>query len=207
MVKGLIFDLDGVLVDTVPTHFAAWTRMFHEYGYAFDENIYRDRVDGRLRLDGARAVMLDHSEAEVSEAADLKNSYYLEMIDSGQFVVLEPAANYVRACKRAGHKLAAASSSANVTYILEKAGILEEFDVVLGGHQVEQGKPHPEIFLKAADGLGLPVADCIVFEDSESGVKAARAGGFYCVGIVAEDSEADLSEADIIVPSVADFQL
>ena len=205
--KGLIFDLDGVLVHTIPTHFAAWARMFHEYGYAFDKKVYRDLVDGRLREDGTRAVMHDQADAIVKEAATLKNKYYLEMIENGEFVVFESATKYVRACKAAGHKLAAASSSANVRYILEKAGTLECFDVVIGGHQVTKGKPNPEIFLKAAADLGLPLEQCIVFEDSESGVEAAKNGGFFCVGVVDNESEADLSRADTIVASVADYRV
>lgn len=206
-VKGLIFDLDGVLVDTIPTHFAAWSQMFHEYGYAFDQVVYRDLVDGRLRLDGARAVMVDHSEEVIIHAANQKNAYYLNMIENGKFVVFEQATAYLERCKKAGHKLAAASSSANVTYILEKAGIIDLFDVVLGGHQVTYGKPHPEIFTKAAMQLNLPISDCIVFEDSEFGVKAAHDGGFYCVGVSDDTNDADLSLADVVVSSIADFPL
>ena len=206
-IKGLIFDLDGVLVDTVPTHFEAWSQMFTEYGYAFDQAIYREHVDGRLRRDGARAVMVDHSEDEIVEASDRKNEYYLERIRAGQFVVFEAAADYVRACKKAGLKLAAASSSANVRYILEKADLIDEFDVVLGGHQVTKGKPDPEIFVSAAAQLGLSVDECVVFEDSEFGVRAAKDGGFFCVGVADETNHADLSLADTIVASVADFSV
>ena len=81
--KGVIFDLDGVLVDTVPLHYAAWHRMFTEYGYAFDEKIYREKVDGRPRLDGVRGVMHDVGPAQVTEAGDRKQAYYLEMIAAG----------------------------------------------------------------------------------------------------------------------------
>lgn len=203
--KGLIFDLDGVLVDTVPTHFEAWAQMFHEYGYDFDHAVYREHVDGRLRRDGARAVMVNHSEAEIIEASDRKNDYYLQRIRSGQFVVFEAAIQYVRTCKKAGFKLAAASSSANVRYILEIAGILDEFDVVLGGNQVTKGKPDPEIFTLAALQLGLAVNECVVFEDSEFGVRAAKAGGFFCVGVADESNDANLSLADTIVASVSDY--
>lgn len=205
--KGLIFDLDGVLVDTVPTHFEAWAQMFGEYGYAFDHTVYREHVDGRLRRDGARAVMVNHSEDEIIEASNKKNEYYLERIRSGQFVVFDAAVEYVKACKEAGYKIAAASSSANVRYILKKADIIDYFDVILGGDQVSKGKPDPEIFTTAASSLGLPVDQCVVFEDSEFGVRAARDGGFFCVGVADEHNDADLSLADTIVPSVAEFRL
>lgn len=205
--KGLIFDLDGVLVHTIPTHYAAWSRMFHEYGYAFDKKIYRDLVDGRLRFDGARAVMRDKTDEIVTEAANKKNRYYLEMIKQGEFTVFEEAVTYVRQCKAQGFKLAAASSSANVKHILEIVGILDYFDVVIGGHQVAKGKPNPEIFLKAARELNIPIDNCIVFEDSESGVQAAKNGGFFCVGVLDAENSADLSHADIIVSSVSEMNV
>jgi beta-phosphoglucomutase family hydrolase len=205
--QGLIFDLDGVLVHTIPTHYAAWARMFHEYGYDFDIKIYRDLVDGRLRFDGARAVMRDQTDATVTEAANKKNRYYLEMIEQGEFKIFEEAVKYVRMCKAQGYKLAAASSSANVRHILEKIEILDCFDVVIGGHQVTHGKPNPEIFLKAASELKIPVENCIVFEDSESGVQAAKNGGFYCVGVLDDENVADLTHADIIVSSVSEMRI
>ena len=206
-IRGLIFDLDGVLVDTVPTHFAAWSRMFHEYGYKFGKREYRELVDGRLRLDGARAVMQDLDEDAIEEAATKKNGYYLDAIDRGEYKIFDTAVSCVREFARQGYSLAAASSSANVRHILDQVGILEEFKIVVGGRDVVFGKPDPEIFLTAAQGLGLQPAECIVVEDAESGVKAAKAGGFYCYGLAHEDDEADLSMADEIIRSLDEIDL
>lgn len=206
-IKGLIFDLDGVLVDTVPAHFAAWKRMFEEYGYEFGKAEYRRLVDGRPRFDGARAVMTRHSENDVKTAADKKNDYYVEMIDRGEFRVFDAAVTLVRKCQSEGYGLAAASSSANVRAVLEKAKLLDAFPVVIGGDDVEKGKPNPDIFLTAASGLGLAVDECIVIEDSSSGVEAAKHGGFYCVGLVHEDHESELTAADCIVSSLAEINL
>ncbi len=180
--NGLIFDLDGVLVDTVPAHYEAWRRMFTEYGYTFGPREYRTQVDGLRRFEGARAVMHDAPKERVAQAADRKNRYYLEMIEQGQFKILETSVRFVRQCEERGLRLAAASSSVNVRYILDKAGILDAFAQVIGGDDVENGKPDPEIFLSAAEGLGVPVRECVVFEDAASGVLAAKRGGFYCVG-------------------------
>lgn len=210
--KGLIFDLDGVLVDTVPAHFAAWKRMFEEYGYVFGKKEYRDLVDGRPRFDGARAVMSRHSDAEIKEAADTKNAYYVAMIDRGEFSVFEEAVALVRECQSRNIKLAAASSSANVRTVLEMAGLLDAFPVVIGGDDVERGKPHPDIFLNAANGLELDVDECVVIEDSSSGVEAAKAGGFYCIGLVHDHSESlhdveALPNADRIVSSLSELDI
>ncbi len=205
--KGLIFDLDGVLVDTVPAHFAAWKRMFEEHGYEFGKAEYRRLVDGRPRFDGARAVMTRHSENEVRTAADKKNDYYVEMIERGEFRVFDAAVHLVRQCQSEGYGLAAASSSANVWAVLEKAGLLDAFPVVIGGDDVENGKPNPDIFLAAASGLGLEVDECIVIEDSSSGVEAAKNGGFYCVGLLHEDHESELTAADCVISSLAEIDI
>ena len=191
-IKGLIFDLDGVLVDTVPTHYRAWEKMFHEFGYEFGRKEYLTLVDGRLRLDGARAVMTDVDEETLIARADKKNDYYLEAIDRGEFNIFESALKKVREFHAQGYKLAAASSSANVRHILETIGILDLFETVIGGPDVVNGKPHPEIFLTAASGLGLPVEECVVIEDAESGVAAAKAGGFYCFGLQHLNDSSDL---------------
>ncbi len=206
-IKGLIFDLDGVLVDTVPAHFRAWTRMFNEYGYEFGTKDYRSLVDGRPRFDGARAVMNRHSDSEVRKAADKKNDYYVEMIERGEFQVFDAAIALVRQCQALGLKLAAASSSANVRAVLEKANLIDAFSVVVGGDEVERGKPNPDIFLTASNGLGLSIDECIVIEDSSSGVEAAKRGGFTCIGLLHDDHDEELAGADIVVSSLADLSL
>lgn len=206
-IKGLIFDLDGVLVDTVPAHFAAWKRMFEDHGYLFGKTEYRELVDGRPRFDGARAVMSRHSDVEVKRAADMKNDYYVDMIERGEFRVFDEAVALVRQSQSRGLKLAAASSSANVRTVLQKADLLEAFSVVIGGDDIERGKPHPDIFLTAAEGLGLDVEECVVIEDSTSGVNAAKAGGFYCVGLVLDAQSESLPAADRIINSLNELDV
>jgi beta-phosphoglucomutase len=206
-IKGIIFDLDGVLVDTVPTHFSAWHRMFQEYGYEFGKREYRRLVDGRPRFEGARAVMSNHTDQEIREAANKKNDYYVEMIEQGEFKVFDAAVTLIHQCQLNGYRLAAASSSANVRTVLEKAGLLDAFSMIVGGDDVENGKPSPDIFLTAAKGLGLAVDNCIVIEDSVFGVQAAKNGGFYCVGLMHEDDGAELQEADEIISSLTELNI
>jgi beta-phosphoglucomutase len=206
-IKGIIFDLDGVLVDTVPTHFSAWRRMFQEYGYEFGKREYRRLVDGRPRFEGARAVMSNHTDQEIREAANKKNDYYVEMIEQGEFQVFDAAVTLIQQCQIKGYGLAAASSSANVRTVLEKAGLLDAFSMIVGGDDVENGKPSPDIFLTAAKGLGLAVDKCIVIEDSVFGVQAAKNGGFYCVGLMHEDDGAELQEADEIISSLTELNI
>lgn len=205
--KGIIFDLDGVLVDTVPTHFKAWHQMFTEYGYSFDFADYRNLVDGRPRFDGARAVMINHSDAEVREAAGRKNAYYLDLINRGEFVVFEAASRLVEACRGRGIALATASSSVNVNEVLEKAGIRAAFSAVVGGDDVARGKPAPDIFLAAAGKLGLQPNECAVIEDSVFGIEAAKAGGFRCVWLAPDRASGDQSYADLVLSSLDKLSL
>lgn len=205
--KGLIFDLDGVLVDTVPAHYSAWNRIFAEYGYEFGPRKYREQVDGLRRFEGARAVMCDAPMERIAQAADLKNQYYLELIEQGQFNIFESSVQFVRQCQERGFRLATASSSGNVGYILQKAGISDAFTFVIGGDEVVNGKPDPEVFLAAAKGLGVSVRECVVFEDAASGVLAAKRGGFYCVGVRDNDVSGDLALADEIVATLAAINL
>jgi beta-phosphoglucomutase len=205
--QSLIFDLDGVLVDTVSAHYESWDRVFTRYGHEFGPRIYREKIDGTRRNDAVRAIMRDAPPDLVKEAGDLKNRIYLELIDAGKFGVFESSVRFVRQCQNLGFRLATASSSSNVRYILGKAGILDAFSVVLGGDDVANGKPHPEVFLTAAGKLGSPVEECVVFEDATAGVQAAKSGGFYCVGVRDGGDLSDLALADEIVATLGDVDI
>lgn len=205
--RGMIFDLDGVLVDTVPAHIESWRLAFAEFGVGFDASTYRQKVDGLRRIDAARAIMPQASPRQLAEVANIKGRSYLELIGEGRLSVFEDSVRFVRHCAEGGLLLATASSSENVRSILRHAELLDAFQVVVGGDDVQRGKPDPEPFLTAAGGLGLPAGDCIVFEDAAAGVQAAKAGGFYCVGICRSDICGDLALADEVVSSLGDIEL
>ncbi|KPJ67239.1 MAG: hypothetical protein AMJ43_05045 [Coxiella sp. DG_40] len=182
--RGAIFDLDGVIVDTVPLHFAAWKRLFEEtFNISFDMETYEDKVDGKPRLDGIRAVLPNLPEKEVIKAGELKQRYYLELLRSGEIKKFDEAFRLIKELKKHHILLSAASSSKNTKEILTKVSLIDDFIVIIDGYDIKQGKPHPEIFLKAAKGLKLKPKECIVFEDSMAGVEAAKNGDFICVGI------------------------
>ena len=201
-IQGVIFDVDGVLVDTVPLHYRAWERMFTERGFEFDQLIYRQRVDGKNRAEGVRSVMVDATEEEVEAAGAQKQAYYLQELDTTSLEPYPDAKQFLAAVEDAGLHVAAASGSANAPQVLEKIGILDRFEAVVTGAEISSGKPNPEIFLTAADRLGLTSAQCVVFEDSEAGITAAKKGAFLSVGVAREGNSGLLREADLVVSSL-----
>jgi beta-phosphoglucomutase len=203
--RGFIFDLDGVLVDTVPAHIQAWSRTFREFGYAFTPELYETKIDGRPRLEALRDTMIGLDPSELAQAADIKNNYFLRNIDNGLFKPFESSNRFVLRWRGRGIRMAAASSSVNVKSILGKIGLADSFDVIIGGDDVAAGKPDPEAFLKAARDMELDARDCIVFEDASVGVLAAKRGGFFCVGVHRYGDVLRLAGADLIVSDLEEI--
>jgi beta-phosphoglucomutase len=204
--RGFIFDLDGVLVDTVPAHIQAWGRTFNEFGYPFTAELYERKIDGRTRLEALRDTMPGLPPDELARAAEIKNNYFLRNVDDGHFNLFESSNRFVFRWRARGMRMAAASSSVNVKSILEKVGLAEAFDAIVGGDDVKAGKPDPEAFLTAARALDLSVKDCVVFEDASAGVQAAKRGGFFCVGIHRYGDRQRLAGADVIVSDLDDLR-
>jgi len=197
--KGAVFDLDGVVVNTVPLHFAAWKRMFSEYGKDFTFEDYKHKVDGIPRFDGARAILTGLGEEEIEKAASKKQGYYLESVKKTKIEIYHSTVALIKELKSKGIKIAAASSSRNCRLILKKARLIDLFDAVITGNDFKKGKPDPEIFLLSTSSLGLLPEEIVVFEDSKLGVIAAKAGSMRCVGIAREGDKDILAKADITV--------
>ncbi|MFH0886675.1 MAG: beta-phosphoglucomutase family hydrolase [bacterium] len=202
--KGAIFDLDGVLVNTVPLHFKAWKKMFEEYGHKFEMQDYLKKVDGRPRQDGARAILTEVSDADLANAGDKKQKYFEQLLDEEPITVFDSSIALVKKLKSEKVKVAVASSSRNTVHILERTGLKPLFDAIVTGNDFKHGKPDPEIFLLAAAKLGLPPDDCVVFEDAKAGVEAALRGGFFGVGIDRHNNPEDLNIADILVKDLGE---
>lgn len=206
-IKGAIFDLDGVIVNTVPLHFKAWKRMFEGYGHAFSMEDYLAKVDGRPRLEGAAAILTELSPEEIEKAGNKKQGYYLELLDQEPVEIFESSVKIIKEMKNRKIKLAAASSSKNAVRILKKINLYDIFDTNVSGADFEKGKPDPEIFLTAASRLGLKPEECVVFEDAKSGVEAAHRGNFYCVAVDRHNNPEVLKSADKIVKDLSEITL
>lgn len=202
--QAAIFDLDGVVVNTVQIHFKAWKRMFEEYGYEFSFEDYKKKVDGIPRIDGAKAIMKDKPMGEVERAASKKQGYFREILEKESIPQFDTTINLVRKLKSKNIKVAVISSSKNCFYILDKINLTNTLDTIISGHDITKGKPDPQIFLMAAERIGVRPENCVVFEDALLGVEAAKRAGMICVGIDRYDDPGRLKRSDVIVKDLSE---
>lgn len=187
-IKGLIFDLDGVLVFTDKFHYQAWKTMADELGVYFDETI-NHRLRGVSRMDSLEIILERYegpnlSLREKEKLAEKKNEIYRTLLESmTPDDVTKEVRDTLTKLREKGYKLAIGSSSKNAKFILEKVELKDAFDAISDGNNITKSKPDPEVFLKAAEYLGLPPKACMVVEDAEAGIEAAKKGGMYAAGI------------------------
>src|SRR5690625_1366998 len=206
--KGVIFDLDGVLVDTATVHHAAWKNVAGELGLLFDDS-FGQRLKGIDRMASLEMLLESAgrtcSDAEKAALAERKNRYYRQQIEQfGPENLLDGARRAIESTRRAGLKIALASASRNAPLLLERLGIADLFDYVVDAGRLQRNKPDPEIFLVAAHGLGLAPTECVGVEDAVAGVTAIHAAGMPAVGVGDADA---LNNADIVLGSIADFDI
>ena len=203
--KGAIFDLDGVIVNTVPLHFKAWKRMFGEFGKEFTMKDYEDKVDGIPRMDGARAVLTEVSEDELDKAAAKKQEYFSDFLRTEGVNAYDTSVQLMKELKRNGVKIAVISSSKNCPGILEKTGLYPLIDVEINGKQIVKGKPDPWIFLEAAKRLNLKPEECVVFEDAVLGVEAGKRAEIFTVGVDRRNAPERLKKADFVAKDLGEL--
>jgi beta-phosphoglucomutase len=202
-IKACIFDLDGVIVDTARYHYQAWRRLANSLGFDFTE-ADNEHLKGVSRAESLRIILslggVSLPEAEQEALAAKKNDWYVALISQvGAEELLPGARAFLEALRAAGYKIALGSASKNARTILERTGILPLFDAVIDGNHTTKGKPDPQVFLMGAEALGLPPEACVVFEDAQKGIEAARNGGFPCVGI---GDPGTLAQADRVLPGL-----
>ena len=200
MVDGIIFDLDGTLADSLPYLYLANRRVVEEYG---DGLTRAEFVEMWLRTGEGLRGAIEHKKLPVTPEVfrARRDKLYLHYLEH-EIEPVPGAASLVERLHAEGFALALASGSRtpHVELLLRRFGIRERFRVVLGGETVSEMKPEPEIFLKAADELGIDPAGCLVIEDSIAGVLAAKHAGMKCIARLTEYSErSELETADLAV--------
>ena len=204
--RAAIFDLDGVLADTARFHFKAWRQLAHELGIVLvDED--EQRLKGLERMASLEAVLGEKSsaytESDKQQLATRKNNHYKELIGTLSPADLLPGAGEVLTrLADAGIPLALASASKNAGAVIERLGIARCFAYIADANEVRHPKPHPEIFLKAAAGLGVAPVDCVGIEDAVAGVAAINSAGMRSVGV---GEATELHEAGEVIASLESF--
>lgn len=188
MIRALIFDLDGVLVFTDQYHYLAWKKLSDRLGIYFDEQI-NNRLRGVSRMDSLEIILERYhgptfSQEEKAALAAEKNETYRQLLMEMTPASVAPEVRDTLAeLRRRGYRLAVGSSSKNAKTILERTALTDAFDAISDGTNISRSKPDPEVFLKAAEYLGITPERCAVIEDAEAGIDAANAGGMLSLGI------------------------
>jgi beta-phosphoglucomutase len=207
-VKACIFDLDGVIVDTAKYHYLAWRRLAEMLGFEFTEKD-NERLKGVSRMRSLEILLevggKSASNEEMDTWARMKNEWYVEYITKmGKEEILPGVVSFLSQIREKGIKTALGSASKNADLILDRLELKSLFDVVVDGTKVSAAKPDPEVFITGAQMLGIAPEDCVVFEDAEAGIEAAKAGNMFAVGIGNQEM---LKDADVVVEglSVLDY--
>jgi len=208
MIKAVIFDLDGVIVDTAHYHFVAWKRLANELGIDFTEQ-ENEQLKGVSRMRSLEIILelgnLRLSQEEMDHLATKKNKWFVEYINAMKPEEIFPGVKeMIQDIRASGIKVALASSSKNAETVITLLNIKNLFDVMVDGTMITHTKPDPEIFLLAAEKLNLPPLECLVFEDAEAGVEATIAAGMKCIGV---GSLQQLSRANVVVTKTPDFDI
>jgi beta-phosphoglucomutase len=208
IIKACIFDLDGVIVDTAKYHFIAWRNIAKDLGFEFTE-IHNERLKGISRIRSLEILLeiggISLSEKVKEQLAKRKNDEYVEFITKmSPDEILPGAKRFLVEMRENGIFTALGSASKNSMTILNRLEIVSLFDVIIDGNKVTKAKPDPEVFLKGAEELNIPVVNCVVFEDAEAGIEAAITAGMKCVGI---GDPTILAKANTVIQGFQDFNL
>lgn len=210
MIRAALFDLDGVIVDTAKYHYLAWRRLAAELGFVFTETD-NERLKGVSRMRSLDLLLEaggfpenSFTATQKEELAARKNAWYVEYISRmtpGE--ILPGVLPFLAGARADGVWTALGSASRNTGIILDRLEIGTLFDTVVDGTMVTRTKPDPEVFLQCAARLGgIPAGECVVFEDAEAGIEAARAAGMRSVGI---GTPQRLKQADLVVPGFGEI--
>lgn len=206
-IKAVVFDLDGVLVNTDRFHYLAWKRILEELGKEFsvEDN---EQIKGVARSKSLEILLqmknITMSEVEKMRVLRKKNNLYLEYItEIDEEYLLEGVEEFLELLKFNGLRTAIASTSDNTSLVLEMTGLKKYFDIVIDGHKVKAPKPNPEVYLVCAMELQMEPDECAVFEDSRAGVLSAKRAGMKVVAV----SERFIGEADKCIKSLKNLDM
>ena len=203
MIQTVIFDMDGVIVDTEPVHHYAYNEHFRQLQIDVSPELYASFTGNSTKNIFERLKLQFNLPEEVNALVETKRNLFNDAFDSKEdLYLLDGVEDLIKNLHSNGMQLVLASSSATVTInkIFNRFGLHQYFTHIVSGEDFPKSKPHPAIFLKAAELAQTPVQSCIVIEDSTNGIKAAKAAGIYCIGYASFHSKMqDYSLADRVI--------
>jgi beta-phosphoglucomutase len=206
MKLAVIFDADGVLIDSYDAHFASWQQFYGEHGIEYDEAKFAADF-GRTSRDILRRTLGDDLSDEWIRKHDERKEDLFRNVVRDSFPAMDGAVELIDALVADGFLIAVGSSGPpeNIALILEKLGRAEKFSAVVTGRDVTRGKPDPQVFELAAERLGVPPVACAVVEDAVHGIEAARRAGMASIGLTGTVTAKALSSADLVVESLREL--
>jgi beta-phosphoglucomutase family hydrolase len=204
VIAAVLWDMDGVLVDTAPFHYQAWRRLFEGVGKDLGEDEFRSTF-GLRNDDILRSILGDMPAERLREMGLRKEELFREAI-RGRVTPLPGAVPLLRRLRNAGVKTAVVSSAPrlNVETLLDALGLADAFDTLVAEEDAERGKPDPQGYLVASERLRVAPQECVVVEDAPGGVEAAKRAGMRCIGLAAGREPDALARADLVVAGLDD---
>lgn len=202
---GVLWDMDGVLIDTGPTHYRSWVQTLADYDLTMSEDFFRATF-GMTNANLLPLLLGERSRPELVQAiSDRKEALFREMM-AGEARPLPGVEHWLASLRAAGVRQAVASSAPaqNLDLMLASLGVRPWFEAVVSGDGMP-GKPAPDVFLKAAQAIETPPARCVVIEDAINGVAGAKNAGMKCIAVTTTNPAAALARADIVVDSLVDL--
>ena len=205
--KGVIFDLDGVLIDTGQFHRQSWYDLAGEEDFQMSDELFYSTFGMQNYQIIPLLVRRDLTVEDIERMSEWKESRYRELI-SGKLTLQEGARGLIDELKSNGFLLAIGTSApqANLAFMLEHTGVDDCFDAYVTGEEVSNSKPAPDTFLKAAEKLSLTPGRCLVVEDAVQGVQAGKKAGMKVVAVCTTRQREDLEDADLIVDSIGELK-
>lgn len=208
MIKALIFDMDGTIVDNMGVHTAVWLEILaEEFGVTMTRLEFQAATAGMTNPELLRLLVNPGmTDDDVAAIAQRKEAHYRERYAP----ILQPLSGLLpllRQARQAGLALAVATAAnqGNIDFVMNGLQMWDCFDAIVGADDVARGKPHPDLFLLAAERLGVPPEHCLVFEDALTGIEAGRRAGMAVVGVATSHSAAELAEQPGVRQTISDF--
>ncbi len=208
-IDAAIFDMDGTMVENDNYHKLAWIEFGKRNGLKLSEKDYNEKIKGRKNNDILPMLFnRDLSEAEIKQYAENKETIYREIYKK-DIKEVNGLKDFISLLKSAGLKLALATTSykPNRDFVLKAIGLSDVFDMILGDEDTTKGKPDPEIYIKTAEKLKIDPSKCIVFEDTNAGVEAAKKAGMKVIALLTSHTKEELENANHWIKDFTDLQV